>query len=108
MEGKYINQSDFYILLVLGIHKSHGYEIMKKSEIYSNGKIKLGPGTLYTAIKRLLDDNLINETFEDENKDPRRRYYEITEKGSRILSSELERYRQAINLAEEFNIFNLL
>ena len=51
----------FYILLSLAVKERHGYDIMKQVEQDSSGKIKLGPGTLYGAIKRMLEDKLIIE-----------------------------------------------
>jgi DNA-binding PadR family transcriptional regulator len=86
----------FYILLALATRDRHGYEIMKEVEADSNGAFKLGPGTLYGAIKRLLEDRLIVELDSDHS---RRRYYQLTEKGRAIFSRELQRYDEAVALA---------
>src|SRR5438128_1057867 len=51
----------FYILLSLSTKKRHGYDIMKQVASDSNGKVSLGPGTLYGAIKRMLEEKLIAE-----------------------------------------------
>lgn len=92
----------FYMLLSLATKDRHGYEIMKQVEKDSLGKIRLGPGTLYGAIKRMLGDKLIEEVASDNT---RRKYYKLTEKGRSIFNTELERYNQAVVLAKHKNLF---
>src|SRR4030042_1038727 len=102
-----LTPSVFYILLALCDKERHGYEIMKQSEYDSDGKIEMGPGTLYGNIKRMLADGLIEEAYERpdiEFDDERRKYYRLTELGRKKLSMELERYRDAIKLAQKRNI----
>jgi len=89
----------FYILLSLSIRVRHGYDILKHVEESSEGRIRLGPGTLYTALKRLLDAGLIAELEPDPEEDPRRRSYRLTARGRAELSGELKRMEQAIVLA---------
>ena len=84
----------FHILLALADGEKHGYAIMQEVETLTDGKIRLGPGTLYGSIKRLLAGGLIEES--DERPDPelddeRRRYYRLTDFGQRIASAEAER-----------------
>ncbi len=98
-----ITQPVFYILLVLSIQKSHGYEIMKKVGEYSNGKVLLGPGTLYTAIKRLFDAGFICESA-NSGGDIRRKYYEITPKGMSIVSDELKRFQTILTVAQKHDL----
>ena len=86
----------FYILLALATKERHGYDIMKQVEADSQKKIKLGPGTLYGAIKRMLE--LLSEV---DSSDTRRKYYKLTEKGRTIFSQELQRYTAAVELAKE-------
>jgi DNA-binding PadR family transcriptional regulator len=100
-----LSQSEFYILLSLAIKERHGYEIMKQVEQDSGRKVLLGPGTLYGSIKRMLLSNRIEEVAGDT---PRRKYYRLTEEGRKSLSSELERYNNAIELAKRKNIFKNL
>src|SRR5881394_4235554 len=81
----------FHILLTLADGETHGYAIMQEVGRRSGGSVKLGPGTLYGAISRLLEDGLIEES--DERPDPemddtRRRYYRLSDLGSRVLSAE--------------------
>jgi DNA-binding PadR family transcriptional regulator len=94
----------FYILLALGIQERHGYEIMKQVQADSDGQVKLGPGTLYGSIKKMLEENLIVEV--EERPDPtlddeRRRYYRLTEQGRSMLSTELQRFNQALEVARK-------
>ena len=72
----------FHILLALGEGDRHGYSIMQEVTARSDGQVRLGPGTLYGAIKRMIQDGLIEES--DERPDPelddeRRRYYRLTD-----------------------------
>lgn len=92
----------FYILLALATKERHGYDIMKQVEADSQGKVKLGAGTLYGAIKRMLEEKLI---IEIESEHARRKYYQLTEKGRSIFNSELQRYTQAVELAKKKNLF---
>ncbi|MGB9181055.1 MAG: PadR family transcriptional regulator [Pyrinomonadaceae bacterium] len=89
-----LTPSAFHILLALSDGERHGYEIMQEVERRTDGKKRLGPGTLYGAIKRMLGDGLIEES--DERPDPelddeRRRYYRLTDFGFRVASAEAER-----------------
>lgn len=88
----------FYILLALATKERHGYDIMKQVENDSQGKITLGPGTLYGAIKRMLEEKLIVAL---ETSHARRKYYQLTEKGRMIFSNELQRYNEAVELAKK-------
>ncbi len=103
-----LTPSVFYILLALCDRERHGYGIMKQAEYDSDGKIKMGPGTLYGNIKRMLADKLIEEAYEKTDNKPgseRRKYYRLTESGRKQLSMELERYSNAIELSKRRNLF---
>ncbi len=96
-----------YILLALAIKERHGYEIMKQVRHDSQGKITMGPGTLYGAIKRLLKDGWVAEAGERElvgKVDERRRYYRLTELGRMQLAMELQRYEETLQLARNNHI----
>src|SRR3989441_6596538 len=89
----------FHILLALADRERHGYHIMQEVDERTEGKVKLGPGTLYGSIKRMLADGLIEET--DERPDPelddqRRRYYRLTGLGNRVCAAEVERLRALV------------
>ena len=91
-----------HILLALADEERHGYGIMKEVEGRTGGEVRLGPGTLYGSIKRMLADGLIEES--DERPDPgwddqRRRYYRITDFGRRVTGAEAERLQGLIDAA---------
>jgi DNA-binding PadR family transcriptional regulator len=97
----------FYVLLALSQRERHGYDIMKTVAGDSIGKVRLGPGTLYGLIKRLLSEGLIIESharpdpsFDNE----RRRYYRLTDDGRRRLGTELLRMEQAIKRAHQLGV----
>jgi DNA-binding PadR family transcriptional regulator len=92
----------FNILLALANGEKHGYAIMLEVENNLQGAIKMGPGTLYGSIKRMLDAGLVCETSErpDPNlDDQRRRYYVLTQLGSQVLRLEAERLANQVRLA---------
>ncbi len=96
----------FHILLALADGEKHGYAIMKEVDDSTEGTVTMGPGTLYGSIKRMLKAGLIQES--DERPDPelddsRRRYYELTGYGRRVLEAEVERLAQAVRLARRKN-----
>jgi DNA-binding PadR family transcriptional regulator len=92
----------FHILLALVGCDRHGYGIMQEVNFFTEGKLRLGPGTLYRSIKQMLSEGLITEL--DERHDPvlddqRRRYYRLTDFGQRILKAETERLEHVLNVA---------
>ena len=92
----------FHILLALADRERHGYHIMQEVDERTEGKVRLGPGTLYGSIKRMLADGMIEET--DERPDPelddeRRRYYRLTDLGLRVARAEAERLERLVNTA---------
>jgi DNA-binding PadR family transcriptional regulator len=93
-----------HILLALADEERHGYGVMKEVEDRTEGEVRLGPGTLYGSIKRMLAGGLIEES--DERPDPdlddqRRRYYRITDFGRRVAGAEAERLAGLVNTARE-------
>jgi DNA-binding PadR family transcriptional regulator len=89
-----LNHADFHIMLSLADADRHGYAIMLHVEELTEGAIRLGPGTLYTSIKRLLEANTIEESSErpdSDMDDQRRRYYRLTKLGRKILAAEIAR-----------------
>jgi DNA-binding PadR family transcriptional regulator len=92
----------FHILLALVGCDRHGYAIMQEVNVFTEGKLRLGPGTLYRSIKQMLSEGLITEL--DERHDPvlddqRRRYYRLTDFGQRVLKAETERLEHVLNVA---------
>ena len=99
--GAGITTSAFYILLSLSSHDRHGYDILKDVALSSAGRVKMGPGVLYTNLKRMLEARLIVEVegSDRDDDDRRRRYYRLTGDGRRELASELDRMEQALKVA---------
>lgn len=98
----------FHILLALSSSERHGYGIMKQVEADSRGQVKMGPGTLYGSLKRMLEAGLVMESdrrIDPEMDDERRIYYQITGVGAQLLAAELERYRQLVTLAQERKLY---
>lgn len=93
----------FHILLALADGERHGYGIMKEVAERSESRVRLGPGTLYGSIKRMLAEGLIEET--DRRPDPelddgRRRYYRLTQFGHRVAVAEAERLARLLGMAQ--------
>lgn len=98
----------FHILLALAEGERHGYVIMQSVAETTEDQIKMGPGTLYGTIKRLLESRLIAES--DERPDPelddeRRRYYRLTDFGTRVLQAEALRYSKLVKVARAKRLF---
>ena len=99
----------FHILLALSDGEKHGYAIMRVVEETSEGRMVLGPGTLYGAIKRLLKTNFITES--DYRPDPviddsRRRYYKLTDLGRVVLTAEIERLANLVEHARRKDLLD--
>lgn len=97
-----VNPPVFHILLALAEGESHGYAIMQEVAERSGGAIKLGPGTLYYSIKRMVANGLIEESDErptPDADDERRRYYRVTEFGRAVAEAESERLADLVELA---------
>jgi DNA-binding PadR family transcriptional regulator len=96
-----------HILLALSTEDRHGYGIMKQVERESGGKVRMGPGTLYGSVGRMMSAGLIRES--DRKVDPamddeRRIYYQLTGAGRKALQAELGRYRDVVAVAAEKHI----
>jgi DNA-binding PadR family transcriptional regulator len=92
----------FHVLLALADGESHGYGIMQDVERFTNGETRLGPGTLYRSIQRMLIDGLIEElaiSLHDETDEDRRRYYRLTAKGLSVATREAERLADLVDAA---------
>jgi DNA-binding PadR family transcriptional regulator len=94
----------FHILVALADADRHGYAIMQDVTSGTDGRLKLNPGTLYTTIRRLLEQGLIEEL--DERPDPdeddeRRRYYRLTDLGREVAKAEVGRLQQALAFARQ-------
>lgn len=92
-----------HILLALTDGPRHGYAIKQEAELRSNGLVRLKPGTLYEAIHRLLDTDLVRERTSESDpangQEAQRRYYELTARGRRVLREEVQHLGQLVDYA---------
>jgi DNA-binding PadR family transcriptional regulator len=92
----------FHILLALTDGQKHGYAIMQEVATMTEGKVEMGPGTLYGTIKRMLSAGLIEEIpAPPDDPDPRRRYYRLTGFGDRVVRAEVERLNLLVMAARQ-------
>src|ERR1700724_514781 len=92
----------FQILLSLADDDLHGYAIMRQVEQQTGGRMRLGPGTLYSSIQALLEEKLIEEVDLREDSrlgTERRRYYRLTSGGRKLARSEAERLADLLRVA---------
>jgi DNA-binding PadR family transcriptional regulator len=93
----------FYIALALSDGDKHGYAIMQDVEHQTGGTVKLGPGTLYGTLKRMLSDGLVAEAGEED----RRRYYRLTALGRQAAKAEAERMALLVREAHARKLLKL-
>jgi DNA-binding PadR family transcriptional regulator len=102
---------DFHVLFVLAEGARHGYGIVKEIESRSEGRLHLQPGNLYRYLRRLVDEGLVEPADRRPVSDPdassagdgaeaRRRYYEVTPFGRKVLGAEVARMRALVAAAE--------
>lgn len=95
-----LSAAALHILLALAAGELHGYAIMQEVARQSDGRYKLGPGTLYDNLQRLTTQGLVDETgARDGDDDPRRRYYRLGSLGRGVLSAEIERLEEIVQAA---------
>ena len=93
---------EFEILLALAAESLHGYGIMQQVESRSGGAVRLGPGTLYGAIKRMIRAGWIETSEPDSGDDARRRcYYRLTRAGRRTATEAARRMAEVVNIAAQ-------
>lgn len=100
-----LSEPVYHILLALSDRPRHGYAILQEVEERTDGAVRLRTGTLYTAVKRLLERGVIEETEEAppevERDDERRRYYRLTDLGRGVLAAEARRLESMVRLARD-------
>jgi len=101
--GPGLTPAAHHILLSLLRGELHGYAIMQAVEELSAGSMRLGPGSLYTTLPRLLDDGLVEESEpRADEKDERRRYYRLTGTGQVAVKEETKRLDRLVRYATRF------
>ena len=104
-----LSPAAFHVLLALAEGERHGYAIIKDVEARTGGRVRMGPGTLYGAVKRMLEEGLIEESDERPDAaldDERRRYYRLTAFGRRVAAAEAERLSGLVAAARARNLLS--
>lgn len=98
-----LTEATFFIILTLSPTPKHGYAIMKGAAALSNGRVQLSTGTLYGALKRLLERGWIERVDEDDGVENGRirKAYTLTHLGRRILNAEVERMETLVMTAKQ-------
>lgn len=96
---KQLPAASVHIILALLEGEQHGYALMRRVAELSDGVVKMGPGTLYGTLNRLVDDGLIAETTDrvTRTESERRRYYDLTSTGRDAALAELSRLRTLVD-----------
>jgi DNA-binding PadR family transcriptional regulator len=99
----------FHILIALADRDQHGYGIMQDVAARTSGKLRLGAGTLYGLIKRLLEDGYVVELRENQRPakgqdDERRRYYRLTPLGRKAAKAEAQRLSELLEQARSHGL----
>jgi DNA-binding PadR family transcriptional regulator len=92
----------FHVLVALADRDRHGYSIMQDVDARTGGKVRLSAGTLYSAIRRMLEQGLIEELHDSpdpESADERRRYYRLTRLGRDVAVAEAKRFSELLEQA---------
>ena len=100
-----LSQPALHILLALGTDAKHGYAIMQDIAARSGGRIRILPGTLYSTIKKMLADGLVEEVpppARADSDDARRRYYRVTRQGKALAQAETQRLALLVRLGRVF------
>jgi DNA-binding PadR family transcriptional regulator len=89
--------ASLYLVLALLEGEQHGYALMGRVTELSEGAWRMGPGTLYGTLNRLVADGLIEETRIDDSPSERRRYYALTPSGRSIAGQEIRRLQSLVH-----------
>jgi DNA-binding PadR family transcriptional regulator len=97
-----LSPAALHILLALASEDRHGYGIMREVARQSEDRCKLGPGTLYDNLQRLLDQGIVEErAARSPGDDPRRRYYRLSRFGRGLLATEIARLESLVREARQ-------
>ena len=102
-----LTETTYFILLSLSPRPKYGYAIMKDVQVLSDKRVSLSTGTLYGALKRLLDQCWITRSDDPEGAARKRKVYTLTEHGRRVLKAEIARLQNLVSgaklrVAEEY------
>jgi len=96
-DSKPLPGASLYLVLALLDGEQHGYALMGRVAELSDGAWRMGPGTLYGTLNRLVADGLIEETRIDRDESERRRFYALTTAGRSVASQELARLNALVH-----------
>lgn len=94
----------FHVLLALAEGRRHGYAILKDVERQTEGAVRMGPGTLYGTLQRMMDQGLVEEAAAPAQTDERRRYYQLSRAGRAALKAEVERMDVLLRTARQRHV----
>ncbi len=97
-----LTETSFFIILSLATAPKHGYAIIKEVEAMSEKRVVLATGTLYSALRRMLEDDWIERVMDNnsETDNRERKLYQLTRNGRRVLEAEISRLRKLVDLTE--------
>jgi DNA-binding PadR family transcriptional regulator len=104
-----LTTAGFQVLLALASGHSHGYAVMGFVDQLTEGQIRLGPGTLYRTLARLVADDLVSESETNDPNAPhdaRRRYYQLTPLGERAVREEAELMARVVDAAHSAGVLD--
>ncbi len=96
-----LREATYFVLAALLDGPLHGYAVARAAETLSEGRVRLGAGTLYGALGRLADEGLVALERDEVVAGRRRRYYALTDQGRRALGAEAERLRARAALVQD-------
>jgi DNA-binding PadR family transcriptional regulator len=96
-----LSAATLHILLALADEDLHGYGIIQKAARQSDGRYRLGPGTLYDNLKKLMDQGLVIDSPKSSKADIDKRLYRLTSDGHAALSAELDRLANVLREAKQ-------
>lgn len=97
-----LTEAFYYILITLCSGPAHGYGMMQEIEAMTNGRVRIGAGTLYTALSTLVAKGLIENAPAPDSADSRRKVYAITPEGKRVVAAEIERLEELLRNGRKF------
>jgi DNA-binding PadR family transcriptional regulator len=98
-----LSPASLHILLALATEERHGYHIMQEISKHSQGQYKIGPGTLYDNLQKMMKQGLVEESRRAApDEDSRRRYYRLTTLGRSVLAAEVSRLEDVIREAKKY------
>ena len=104
-----LTETSFLIILSLAREPKHGYAILKEVEVLSDSRVRIATGTLYSALRRMLEDGWIEQVQDQEpSQDGRvRKFYKLSRLGQRILEAETARLKNLSDIANPRSVEQL-